>query len=1189
MSDNSFKIKNSGVFTPKDLSTLVNPEIGEIACDISDNKIKQYNGFVWEELNKEFVPSVQPTLDLNFAETRSLPSEVTFSRDSIGSFVNKLGLLELAPANQPRFDHNPDTMESLGLLVEESRQNLLQYSENFDNSYWTKFNASIQADLEIAPDGTRTADGISDNTTSDVHACRVNLTKAASATTYTASVFAKAANSDKIFLSVSDGGTTNRAYVIYNLITLQNLESSTTGTFSAPSFNIQQFPNGWCRVSLTVRTGTEAGIQYQIRTLGAAINTTYVGSGDLRLYIWGAQLEVGSFPTSYIPSTNSLTSRSSSASYIDSDGLIKYAANNVARSNYRADKLQLAPKLLLEESRQNLLQYSENFDNSAWDKTRSRILADVEIAPDGTLTGDKLVEDTSTNTHFVAFTSLSVTAGTFYSISCFVKASERTDIFLGVAGVGFNTSTGAYFNLLSETPGLITDNASNPIIQRFSNDWYKVSCTVVAQATGSASFRIHSSIGASAGNFSYTGDGVSGLYIWGAQLEVGSYPTSYIPSANSFTSRASSASFVDSDGLIKLAATNVARQNYRAGRLDLAPKLLLEESRQNLFQYSENFDNAGWTKSGCSIQADLEIAPDGTRTADKLVQGTSSGDNSISFSNISYISGNSYTVSVFTKASQNSVIRIGLSAAAFTTAPVLRLDLASETNNNTGPVQNFGFQKLSNSWYRVWFTAVATASVTASATIGVLPTTGTSTPYTGDGVSGIFIWGAQLEVGAYPTSYIPSTNTFTSRASTATFIGSNGLIQSAAINVARQNYNPTNLALAPKLLLEESRQNLLQRSEEFNDVYWTKSSSSITANAAVAPNGTTTADKIVEDVSNNAHSISNISSSYTQNTTYTLSIFVKPAERSVLRLGFPNAAFSGGAVARFDLSTNSIDYTGNTLAVGNIVPYSNGWYRVSITATATATVFGTLSYTLLETLTGNIVYTGDGTSGLFIWGAQLEVGAYPTSYIPTTTAAVTRSADVSSSAATTRSADVSSSAATTRAADVSSSVATIRRADLASMTGSNFTSWYRDDEGTFLSKFENTRFNTNSYIWSVNDNSLNNQIQMRTRVDIGGLQFIVRTNSSDVAVFNDSSFGTNYISGSTVVYVGAYKLNDTNAALSGSIGVTDTSVTLPSNITQLNIGSRGPAGSEVMTGHVAKLTFYPKRLSNNDIRLLSKK
>lgn len=228
------------------------------------------------------------------------------------------------------------------------------------------------------------------------------------------------------------------------------------------------------------------------------------------------------------------------------------------------------------------------------------------------------------------------------------------------------------------------------------------------------------------------------------------------------------------------------------------------------------------------------------------------------------------------------------------------------------------------------------------------------------------------------------------RASTATYVDFDGIIKSAANNIPRFNYNPSTLVF-DGLLVEAASTNLTTYSEQFDNAIWVKNAVTVTANNTVSPDGATTADKILETTANSTHFVDTAAFSFTAGLTYTLSVFVKAAERNQIRLQFNAASFGAITSADFDVSLGTVIATANSPVSTSITKYSNGWYRCSISAVATTTASSDIYILLL--LAGASSYTGVATSGLFLWGSQLEQKVIPSSYIPVVATAVTRAAD----------------------------------------------------------------------------------------------------------------------------------------------------------------------------------------------------
>jgi hypothetical protein len=226
------------------------------------------------------------------------------------------------------------------------------------------------------------------------------------------------------------------------------------------------------------------------------------------------------------------------------------------------------------------------------------------------------------------------------------------------------------------------------------------------------------------------------------------------------------------------------------------------------------------------------------------------------------------------------------------------------------------------------------------------------------------------------------------RATGATRVNESGLIESLGNNIPRIDW----LNGKPQILIEEQRTNLLLRSQEFDNAIWTKDNCTVTANNTIAPDGTMTADKIVEGATTAFKRI-RVDAVY-GTSTHGFSFFAKKAERRYLFVRSRDAGTFRNIA--FDLEDGVKTFEETGAFVGNIIPFPNDWFRIDIVGEGISSSQA-LSIFLSDTPTpggGAYAYTGDGSSGLFLWGAMLEVGSAASSYIPTTTATVTRNADV---------------------------------------------------------------------------------------------------------------------------------------------------------------------------------------------------
>jgi hypothetical protein len=400
---------------------------------------------------------------------------------------------------------------------------------------------------------------------------------------------------------------------------------------------------------------------------------------------------------------------------------------------------------------------------------------------------------------------------------------------------------------------------------------------------------------------------------------------------------------------------------------------------RNLAAYSENlgFTGAGgWGSSGnVTVVTDAAAAPNGSLTAD-LVYPTSTGTNRQRYQSPSNVtSGTRYVVSAYLKSAGMQWAALlspnGANYGAY-------FDLLNGVTGTVASGVTATITSVGNGWYRC-----SVSQVTSGTTIypGIsLADADNSTTSTTNGTNGVYAWGFQVSDSASLDAYVPSFGPAPS---------------AAAAHGARLDYRNGS---ALGLLVEEARTNIALRSEEFDNVQWTKAglaATPVVANTVASPDGTVDADKLVENTSLTSHGVYN-SVGYTtvSGQPCTFSVYAKAAERSFVVL---DAFFGTSAFTWFNLSNGTVgtNAAGNTASIQSV---GNGWYRCTVTRTSTNSTAASTFFGIYMGSADNVFsYTGDGTSGLYVWGTQVEANAsFPTSYLPTAAATVTRNADVAS-------------------------------------------------------------------------------------------------------------------------------------------------------------------------------------------------
>ncbi len=629
-----------------------------------------------------------------------------------------------------------------------------------------------------------------------------------------------------------------------------------------------------------------------------------------------------------------------------------------------------------------------------------------------------------------------------------------------------------------------------------------------------------------------------------------------LPASVTFA-RATVGSFFGYDGIMRYAASGESRREYDP--ISGAVKgLLLEEARIQLLASTEDFANSAWVATKSTISINQIVAPDGTRSANKLIEDTQTGAHYVLANNVASSASTTYTFSCFMKAGERTYGGIYLLEGGATVGYGIPVDLSAGTigtPETTGAptATASSITAVGNGWYKVAVTANVGAFTTLDCRI-IISNAFNFGSYAGDGKAGIYIWGAQLEAGEFSTSYIPSVQTFTSRndggVAKATYYNSTGVLATVADGVSRTTYNPSpdKLHLAPKLLLEPAATNSCLRSAALN-VYWNITRATTAASTTATPDGDTSS-KYIALINNGSVSTSYAYQAYTTtaNVAYTISSFIK-----IPTSGTP---FDGVCYLTDFTEAGSLQYNFNTKAMvksgicisSAAQELTNGWVRISATFLPTTSSSHNVSPYMFASSAG-------AGEIMWCWGAQVEAGYGTTSYIATTTVAVTRNADVYSSAGYTR------------------------NADNLSMTGTNFTSWYRFDEGTFYAESRTASVGASGNIaFQASNGSGNNKIQKYFLSTNDYL--IITTNSASQA-----SIATAVTAANSNKIVGAYKYNDTASTANSSSVTVDTSALIP-NTDRLFIGS-GYDGASVLNGHIRRLIFWPIRLSNAKLQQLT--
>ena len=782
-------------------------------------------------------------------------------------------------------------------------------------------------------------------------------------------------------------------------------------------------------------------------------------------------------------------SRASTGTYFNSPGVLTSAAINAPRFDHTFNGTSWVSRgLLVEEQRTNSLQYSESFNTSPYWAAASgaTITANQAVAPDGTTTADNIAGVNGFYQNSAGMGSSTATS----TASIFAKANGSSSITLRINewGSGTNYVEGT-FNLSAGTATASNSGSGSGAtasIVNCGNGWFR--CIITGKPSTTAG---------TCGFYPY--GMTTSVYCWGAQFEAGaSFATSYIPSTGAGSTTRSA----------------------------------------DVCQITGSDFTSFYNSSEGSIVAEF----------DRLYVPTTDGSSVYSIRD----AGNNNVISVWfpTSTGQDQV-------EIYSSGPVALFNLGT-------PASVGVITKIATGYKANDFAASKNGAAVLTDTSGAVPVSPTFMAI--GGVSTLNghiarlryfnkrLTDKQLEDLCKPeeqlkldlkfsenlslTPVVGPTPSF-SRASTGTYFNASGILTSAAINAPRfdHTYDGTNW-ISRGLLIEEQRTNLLPRSEEFN-TGWTNNDINISANSVTAPDGTTTADNLVPNTVNTNH---RLYQGPAGSGAASVSVFAKSTGYGWLQVRV-GAGGGTSVTVNFNVVSGAIGDTilagGATASNQSIENVGNGWWRCKFTANSVPAFTTVIMPRPDNASVEGQAYAGDGVKGVAVWGAQLENASFPTSYIPTTSSSVVRSADV------------------------------------CQITGTDFSGIWNQGEGSAIANYDFLAApadRASSRVWYASDGAYTNGMWVQSGSSDG---FYVYQSGSVQAGLTATALP----SGSTAKFSSAYRLNDFAASFNGAAVLTDTSGNVPT-VNRMEIGYMSDISGRVLNGHISRLRYYAIRLPN---------
>jgi len=967
-----------------------------------------------------------PVVDLVFTSSKkSLIDRVSdaplqFTRNTIGTYVDENGIIQTAAAGEPRYTYDPETGEELGLLVEESRTNLLRYTNdigNAPNPYWIQNSVAVGVNAipnaALSPDGQMNATFVQENLENTSHyiwhpSSHIPADKTNTIFTYSA--------------YIKPNGRTN--IIFYN-----NIGATITRfDLDNPSANVEILPNGWYRLNCQYTSDSSnpqnnsffIGMEDAEYTNLVYGSKPYQGDGTSGFYVWGAQCEEGSFATSYIPTTTLTITRDPDLVTLTNTNIYDNEKFDIINQPFGSavgsNELTLLPTdkpiervtIFSPNTTQERINTFADKEDEFW---RWRVTGTSfglnQFGTDGQVTvdwDDGTVETLTTSDH--TFTD----GKTYHEIGFRLDSGTRFNPYVAsnatyasnVIAIGpapssmildaYNTFFGC--GALKSFDSTINATGSTSVFQSWYN-CYNLANFPLIDTSGVTDFRNAwiSCISLTSFPLIDTSSGTSFSYTWRSCASLTTFPLIDTSSGTNFVNTWQGCSSLTTFPEIDTSSGTNFSSTWQSctslttfPEIDTSSGITFDSTWRgcaSLTSFPEINTSSGTWFAGTWIScASLTSFP-----LINITAGTYFNAAWRSCTSLADFPANFFDSWVGTPLS-NCFVQTWTTCSSLTSTSVENIynSLSVSPSSSTPPASGTNIDVSYNASTGTPDITVSAIDLTAKGWTPTLGGIAQTNPYSFASLDLDFATNKTLNDNISSSNLI----TFT-RGSTGTYVDSNGVIQTAAIDAPRFDHDPDTLE-SLGLLVEEERTNYVKYS---NDIYHNGGIEANTWNIVDITTSSLSSFYGVPGVGTLTPSAS-IAPDNTLTASYFRAVGVNYLRSPVVTFGNNGQPLSSVVV---NLNTGTITSSNTSASPASIVPAGNGWYRISwngrssyIGSFSTCSIYAKAGETGVLTLSFYPLFGGmcmvlqtGGTAeqGVYVWGAQIEPGSFPTSYIPT--------------------------------------------------------------------------------------------------------------------------------------------------------------------------------------------------------------